>query len=110
MDNLNALALRFAAMGNADSLKLVTFLADRGPSPIACLAAEVGLTEPAAYKRLNELRLVGLVMRRHTGPGVRIWSAEAAALAECSEFLFDRVNAANGVTPATSHEHEIPVA
>lgn len=76
----------FNALGDANRLRIITRLCDRGPCSTAQVTTVVPVSRQAATKHLLLLEAVGLVSSERHGRE-RIWRVEPKPLAEASDYL-----------------------
>jgi DNA-binding transcriptional ArsR family regulator len=80
-----SLAAAFHAMGDPTRRRIVAFLAE-GEAPVAAIAGEVALSQPAISQHLKVLREAGLVKVRPQAQQ-RLYSVNADELAEAGAWL-----------------------
>jgi DNA-binding transcriptional ArsR family regulator len=88
----------FAALGDATRLRLVARLSDDGPSSIARLSDDSGVTRQAITKHLNALAAAGLARNSRSGRE-RIWELQPRRLENarrCLDQIADQWDAAIG--------------
>jgi DNA-binding transcriptional ArsR family regulator len=76
----------FDALGDANRLRIVTRLADDGPSSTSRVAQGIPVTRQAVTKHLLALESVGLVRSERRGRE-RVWTMRTQPLSEASDYL-----------------------
>lgn len=76
----------FDALGDTNRLRIVTRLADDGPSSTSKVAQGFSVSRQAVTKHLTALETVGLVASERRGRE-RVWTMQTKPLGEASEFL-----------------------
>lgn len=76
----------FAALGDANRLRIITRLCDGGPSSITRIAEAIPVSRQAVTKHLLALEAVGLVGSHRQGRE-RIWIVRTEPLGDASDYL-----------------------
>jgi DNA-binding transcriptional ArsR family regulator len=76
----------FDALGDPNRLRIVTRLADVGPSSTSQVAQGIPVTRQAVTKHLVALESVGLVCSERRGRE-RVWTMRTQPLGEASDYL-----------------------